>query len=56
VFAIATSAYILIGIRFEERDLIAGHPEYEDYRRRVPMLVPFGKPIPAVARRTAVGS
>jgi len=56
VFAIATSAYILIGIRFEERDLIAGHTEYEDYRRRVPMLVPFGKPTPAVARRTAVGS
>jgi methanethiol S-methyltransferase len=56
VFAIATSTYIFIGIWFEERDLIAGHAEYTDYRRRVPMLVPFGKPIPAATRRTAVGS
>lgn len=40
-FAIATSAYILIAIQLEERDLVAAHPEYEGYRRRVPMLVPF---------------
>jgi methanethiol S-methyltransferase len=50
------SAYIFIGIWFEERDLIAGHPEYADYRRRVPMLVPFVKHIPAATRHTAVGS
>lgn len=43
VFAIATSAYILIAIQLEERDLIDAHPEYEEYRRRVPMLVPFTK-------------
>jgi protein-S-isoprenylcysteine O-methyltransferase Ste14 len=43
LFAIATSAYILIAIQFEERDLVATHPEYEGYRRRVPMLVPFAK-------------
>lgn len=54
VFAIATSTYIFIGIWFEERDLIAGHPQYADYRRRVPMLVPFSKHIPAATRRTAV--
>jgi methanethiol S-methyltransferase len=43
VFAIATSAYILIAIQLEEHDLVGAHPEYEDYRRRVPMLVPFTK-------------
>jgi protein-S-isoprenylcysteine O-methyltransferase Ste14 len=40
VFAVATSAYILIAIWFEERNLVAAHPEYEGYRRQVPMLVP----------------
>lgn len=43
VFAIATTAYILIAIQLEEHDLVTAHPEYEDYRRRVPMLVPFLK-------------
>lgn len=40
VFALATTAYILIAIRFEERDLRDAHPEYADYQRDVPMLVP----------------
>ena len=40
LFAVATTAYILIAIQLEERDLMAAHPEYAEYRKRVPMLIP----------------
>lgn len=39
-FALVTTIYILVAVRFEERDLVAAHPEYAAYRRSVPMLVP----------------
>ena len=41
LFAVTTTAYILIAIRFEERDLGEVYGEkYAEYRRTVPMLVP----------------
>ncbi len=41
VFAIGTTAYILIAIPFEERNLVEDHGEgYVEYRKRTPMLIP----------------
>lgn len=42
VFAIGTTAYIFIGIFFEERDLVAFYGQvYTTYKREVSMLFPF---------------
>lgn len=42
LFSLATTAYILLAIQFEERDLVREHGEaYESYRGSVPMLIPF---------------
>jgi len=49
LFALVTTAYILVAIQFEERDLVTILGEdYAEYRRRVPML------IPALLRRKTV--
>jgi methanethiol S-methyltransferase len=40
LFALVTTGYILFAIQLEERDLMRAHPEYAEYRRRVPMLMP----------------
>ncbi len=41
LFAILSTAYILVGVRLEETDLVAEFgASYEQYRRRVPMLMP----------------
>ena len=43
VFAIATTAYILVAIQLEEKDLVKMHGKsYETYREQVPMLIPRG--------------
>ncbi|KAF1709588.1 methanethiol S-methyltransferase [Pseudoxanthomonas sacheonensis] len=58
LFALMTTAYILIAIQLEERDLVAALPEYGEYRKRVPMLVPGTKRresggVSVTARRSA---
>ena len=41
LIAVAMTSYILIAVRYEERDLVSLHgSDYVQYRRRVPMLFP----------------
>lgn len=54
-FALMTTVYILIAIQLEEHDLMAKHPEYIDYRRQVPMIVP-GLPRHVVVSKPAQSS
>jgi methanethiol S-methyltransferase len=47
VFAIMTTAYILIAIRWEEADMVKLHgPKYIQYRQDVPMILPVRTPAP----------
>jgi protein-S-isoprenylcysteine O-methyltransferase Ste14 len=44
------TVYIFIGLHYEEKDLIATlGPPYEDYRKRVRMLIPIPKRKPSQA-------
>lgn len=44
LFSLLATAYILLGVLLEERDLVAAFGEqYLRYRERVPMLLPFFK-------------
>lgn len=50
IFAVVTTAYILVAIQFEERDLVTAFGDkYVAYRRQTPMLIPRLWP----AKRTA---
>lgn len=41
LFSIMTTAFMLVAVRLEERDLVRVHgDDYVEYRRQVPMLVP----------------
>ncbi len=43
-FAIITTVYILLAIRWEEQDLLTALGEdYANYRKSVPMIIPFSK-------------
>jgi len=44
VFALATIGYILVALQFKERDMMHFRGRtYEDYRKRVSMILPMRK-------------
>jgi protein-S-isoprenylcysteine O-methyltransferase Ste14 len=44
MFAIGTTAYILVAIQLEERDIVDAHgATYEEYRKQVSMILPIPK-------------
>lgn len=54
LFAVLTSAYILMAIRWEESDLVTVHgAKYQDYQNRVPKLIPSLAPYQMPEERIA---
>lgn len=48
VFNLLFTGWIIVGSVLEERDLVADYgDDYRNYQRRVPMLIPYRKPIEA---------
>jgi protein-S-isoprenylcysteine O-methyltransferase Ste14 len=42
IFAAMTTAYIIVGIRLEERDLRSAFgSDYEEYQKQVSMILPW---------------
>ena len=55
LFAAITTAYILVGIALEERDLVEQYGnDYRRYRERVPMLFPGRKSATPATQRSAL--
>ena len=45
IFAIVSTIYIWVGSRLEENKLIVYHPEYKEYRTKVPGIIPYRNPL-----------
>jgi len=57
LFAVMCSAYMLVAIRWEERDLVVLHgAKYANYRDNVPMLIPSVSAYKSNAQKSRAGS
>jgi protein-S-isoprenylcysteine O-methyltransferase Ste14 len=57
LFAVMTTAYILVAIQFEEGDLVKAHGwDYAEYRKQVPMFIPRLMGKESVGRKAAASS
>lgn len=52
LFAVVTTVYMIVAIRWEESDLVSAHGErYAEYRDRVPKLIPSLRPVSVAETR-----